>query len=128
MGSSLKSLCVEAGISTLYTEDIIFYFEHSLPPQPLPPSHITKCSEKQWLVWLLSASLPSMLTPLFKNVMELTLMTMDTLLHHLTVMQNLLPPMAHHLHPIANPLPLMGSHSLHMENLLQVMEVKKQLC
>merc|ERR1711997_1201053 len=87
-------------------------FLSTLSPVTFTPSLITKCSEKLWSVWPLSAFQPSMLIQSSKNVMELMVMT--------TVM-----PLQ--LHPV-NLLPLMENQLPHMENQLQPMEQMKQLC
>merc|ERR1711963_1228568 len=86
----------------------------TLSPVTFTPSLITKCSEKLWSVWPLSAFQPSMPIQYSKNVMELMVMVMAMPLQlHLLVMMNQLPHMAHQLP--------------HTENLLQPMELKKQL-
>merc|ERR1712203_288706 len=82
-------------------------FLSTLSPVTFTPSLITKCSEKLWSVWPLSAFQPSMPIQYFKNVMELMVMIMVMPLQlHLLVMMSQLP---------------------HTENLLQPMELKKQL-
>merc|ERR1711963_983280 len=100
----------------------------TLSPVTFTPSLITKCSEKLWSVWPLSAFQPSMPIQYSKNVMELMVMIMAMPLQlHLLVMMSQLPHMVHQLphmvpqlHHTENLLPL-------MENLLQPMELKKQL-
>merc|ERR1711997_1176991 len=90
---------------------------------------ITKCSEKLWLVWPLSASQPLMPIQYSKNVMELMLMITDMQPpHHLMVMVNLLLLMVHQLHLTVNPLHPMENQLLHTVNQLHHMELKKLLC
>merc|ERR1712203_1215078 len=90
-------------------------FLSTLSPVTFTPSPITKCSEKLWSVWPLSAFQPSMLIQSSKNVMELMVMTTVMPLQlHPVVMMSLLLLMAHQLP--------------HMENQLQPMEQMKQLC
>merc|ERR1712061_481648 len=91
------SLCRNRDINLLST----------LSPVTFTPSHITKCSEKLWSVWPLSAFQPSMLIQSSKNVMELMVMITDMPLQ---------------LHRMA-----MVSLLLHMVNLLHHMEPTKQL-
>merc|ERR1711902_232072 len=90
-------------------------FLSTLSPVTFTPSLITKCSEKLWSVWPLSAFQPSMLIQSSKNVMELMVM--------ITVM-----PLQ--LHPVVmvSLLLLMENLLPHMENQLQPMEQMKQLC
>merc|ERR1711993_134015 len=89
-------------------------FLSPLSPVTFTPSLITKCSEKLWSVWPLSAFPPSMPIQYSKNVMELMVMIMAMPLQlHLLVMMSLLPHMAHQLP--------------HTEHPLQLMELKKQL-
>merc|ERR1712122_202063 len=93
----------------------------TLSPVTFTPSLITKCSEKLWSVWPLSAFQPSMLIQSSKNVMELMVMIMVMPLQlHPVVMMSLQPHMAHQLPHMENQLP-------HTENLLQLMELMKQL-
>merc|ERR1711963_42108 len=93
----------------------------TLSPVTFTPSLITKCSEKLWSVWPLSAFQPSMPIQYSKNVMELMVMIMAMPLQlHLLVMMN-------QLHHTVNLLPLMENQLPHTENLLQPMELKKQL-
>merc|ERR1712018_109735 len=95
-------------------------FLSTLSPVTFTPSHITKCSEKLWSVWPLSAFQPSMLIQYSKNAMELTVMITDMPLQlHLMAMVSLLPHMVHPLLPMENQLP-------HTVNLLQHMEPTKQ--
>merc|ERR1711944_170715 len=103
-------------------------FLSTLSPVTFTPLLITKCSEKLWSVWPLSASQPSMLTQSSKNVMELMLMITDMpLQHHQMVMENQLLHMVPQLHLTVNLLHLMENQLLHMVNQLQHMELKKQL-
>merc|ERR1712018_811000 len=107
----------------------------TLSPVTFTPSLITKCSEKLWSVWPLSAFQPSMPIQYSKNVMELMVMIMAMPLQlHLLVMMSQLPHMAHQLphmmhqlHHTVNLLPLMENQLPHTENPLQPMELKKQL-
>merc|ERR1711963_827145 len=100
----------------------------TLSPVTFTPSLITKCSEKLWSVWPLSAFQPSMPIQYSKNVMVLMVMIMVMPLQlHLLVMMNQLPHMVHQLHHTVNLLPLMENQLPHTENLLQPMELKKQL-
>merc|ERR1712203_399055 len=97
-------------------------FLSTLSPVTFTPSLITKCSEKLWSVWPLSAFQPSMLIQSSKNVMELMVMTTVMPLQlHPVVMMSLLLLMAHQLPHMVHQLP-------HMENQLQPMEQMKQLC
>merc|ERR1712038_1969422 len=110
-------------------------FLSTLSPVTFTPSLITKCSEKLWSVWPLSAFQPSMPIQYSKNVMELMVMIMVMpLQHHLLVMMSQLPHMVHQLphmvhqlHHTVNLLPLMENKLPHTETLLQPMELKKQL-
>merc|ERR1712154_643759 len=98
----------------------------TLSPVTFTPSLITKCSEKLWSVWPLSAFQPSMPIQYSKNVMELMVMIMAMPLQ-LPHMAHQRPHMVHQLHHTVNLLPLMENQLPHTENLLQPMELKKQL-
>merc|ERR1711963_974887 len=101
----------------------------TLSPVTFTPSLITKCSEKLWSVWPLSAFQPSMLIQSSKNVMELMVMIMVMPLQlHPVVMMSLLLLMVHQLPHTVNLLPLTENQLPHMENQLQPMEQMKQLC
>merc|ERR1711981_1398160 len=98
-------------------------------PKPSSPSLLSKCSEKQWLVWPLSAYLPSMHTLYFKNVTVLTHTITDTKLQHQApAMKSLHLLMGHQ--PL--PMELLLPHPHPMENQptkqLHLMELKKLLC
>merc|ERR1711963_171719 len=100
----------------------------TLSPVTFTPSLITKCSEKLWSVWPLSAFQPSMLIQSSENVMELMVMIMVMPLQlHPVVMMSLLLLMAHQLPHTVNLLPLTENQLPHMENQLQPMEQMKQL-
>merc|ERR1712045_141586 len=106
-------------ISLCRNRDINFL--STLSPVTFTPSHITKCSEKLWSVWPLSAFQPSMLIQSSKNAMELTVMITDMPLQlHLMAMVSLLHLIVHPLLPMESQLP-------HTANLLQHMEPTKQL-
>merc|ERR1712122_413547 len=120
MGSANSSLVryKRRDIPSLYLRS---NYLSTLSPVTFTPSLITKCSEKLWSVWPLSAFQPSMPIQYSKNVMELMVMIMAMPLQlHLLVMMNQLPHMAHQLPHMVHQLP-------HTENLLQPMELKKQL-
>merc|ERR1711981_11462 len=97
-------------------------------PKPSPPSLTSKCSEKQWLVWPLSASLPSMLTQSSKNVTELMLMNTLTLPHLLMGMQNLLPLTVPQLPPMMPQLLHMVNQLHHTESQHPAMVLPKPTC
>merc|ERR1712018_634782 len=103
-------------------------FLSTLSPVTFTPSLITKCSEKLWSVWPLSAFQPSMLIQSSKNVMELTVMIMVMPLQiHPVVMMSLQPHMAHQLPHMVPQLPHTVNPLPHTENQLQLMELMKQL-
>merc|ERR1712203_1028509 len=104
-------------------------FLSTLSPVTFTPSPITKCSEKLWSVWPLSAFQPSMLIQSSKNVMELMVMTTVMPLQlHPVVMMSLLLLMAHQLPHMVHQLPHTVNLLPLMENQLPPMEQMKQLC